>query len=52
MIGDAGFLFLGIDLDFEFARHAVEFGDHHVELQQLPALFVHLKLLQPNEVFT
>ena len=36
----------------ELVGHPVELGDHHVELQHLPALLVHLKPLQPNEIFT
>ncbi len=51
-VGDAGFLFLGGDLKLQFDGHAFELGDHHVELQQLPPLLIHLKLFQPNEVFT
>ena len=51
-IGDAGLLLFGGDLKFQFDSHALELGDHHVELQQLAPLLVYLKLLQPNEVFT
>ena len=51
-VGDAGLLFLGEDLDLQFARHAFEFGNHHVELKKLPPLVVHLKLFQSNQVLT
>ena len=51
-VGDAGLLLFGGDLKLQFNGHALELGDHHVELQQLPPLLIHLKLLQPNEVFT
>ncbi len=51
-VGDAGLLLLGGDLKFQLDGHALELGDHHVELQQLAPFLIHLKLLQPNEVFT
>ena len=51
-VGDAGLSFLGGDLHFQFICHAVEFGDHQVELRDLSALLVHLELLQPNKVLT
>ena len=51
-VGNAGLLFFGGDLKIEFAGHPVEFGDHHVELRDLPALLVHLKSFQANDVLT
>src|SRR5690606_30919052 len=32
--------------------HALEFGDHHVELQQVAPLFTDLELLQPNKILS
>ena len=50
-IGDAGLLLLGGDLQVELARHALEIGDHQVELHQLLALLVDLEPLQPHQIF-
>ena len=51
-ICDASLLFLGNDLIIEFVSHALELGDHQVELQELLPLLVDLKLLEPNQVLT
>lgn len=49
-IGDAAFLFFIRDLRIELGGHAIEFGNHHIELHDLPSLLIHLKLLQPNKI--
>ena len=48
-IGNAGLGMLDLDLLVEFGRHALEIGNHHLDLRDLTALFVHLELLEPNE---
>ena len=50
-IVDAGPVLLDLDLALEIARHALEFGDHALDLRHLAALLVDLKLLQANERF-
>jgi hypothetical protein len=48
-IVDPGAVLLDLDLSFQIGGHALEFGDHALDLHDLPALFVDLKLLQANE---
>src|SRR5690606_11676635 len=50
-VGDAGLLLFGGDLEVEFGGHALEVGDHHVELRKLLALLVDLEPLQPHQIF-
>jgi hypothetical protein len=51
-IVDAGALLLGLDLAIEIAGHAVEFGDHRLDLSDLAPSLVDLKFLQANEGVT
>jgi hypothetical protein len=51
-IGDTRPLLFGIDLVVQFIRHAVEFGNHRVDLLDLPLLFVDLESLQANNTVT
>ena len=48
-IPDPGFLFLDGDFAVEFAGHPVEFGDHHFDLRQAAALFLHLEPLKTDQ---
>ncbi|GHA28133.1 hypothetical protein GCM10007989_25170 [Devosia pacifica] len=48
-VGDTGLLMLDLDLLIELGRHALEVGDHHFNLRQLPTLLIDLKFLEPNE---
>jgi hypothetical protein len=52
LVGDPGLGLLRGDLRVELGCHAVELGDHGVQLGDPAALFVHLKLFQPNQIFT
>ena len=51
-IMDAGAVLLGLDLAFEVGRHAVELGDHALDLRNPAPLLVDLKFLQANERLT
>ena len=51
-IGDPRLLFFRHDLQIQLSRHTIELGNHHVELQELLALLVDLKLLEPHQVLT
>jgi hypothetical protein len=44
-----GALLLYLDLTFEIDRHAVELGNHALDLRNPAPLLVNLKFLQPNE---
>src|SRR3546814_8510298 len=48
-LGNAGLRVLDFDLLVEFGRHALEIGNHHLDLRNLTALLVHLELFEPNE---
>ena len=48
-IVNPGTVLLGLDLALEIAADALELGDHALDLRDLPALLVDLKLLQANE---
>ena len=48
-IVDPGAVLFDLDLPFKIGGHALEFGDHALDLHDLPALFVDLKLFQANE---
>src|ERR1700749_702595 len=48
-IGDAGLLLLDLDLLVEFGRHALEIGDHHLDLRHLAVLLVDLEFLEPDQ---
>jgi hypothetical protein len=45
---DPGTFLFGLDLAFEFDRHALEIGDHPFDLVDPSALLVDLKFLQAN----
>src|SRR5439155_5730275 len=45
-------LLLDLDLAVEIARHALELGDHALDLRHLPAPFLDLKFLQAEQRFT
>ena len=49
---DAAPLLLGDDLVVEIARHALELGDHRLDLRDLTTLLVDLEALQADESFT
>ena len=46
---DADPVLLGHDLVLEILHHAVEIGDHHVQLRHLATLLVDLEPLEANE---
>ena len=48
-IVDPGALLLRLDLALEIDRHAVELGDHALDLRNPAPLLVNLKFLQPDE---
>src|SRR5262249_37613719 len=48
-VGDSGALLLGLDLTVEIVGHALEFGDHCLDLRDLPALLVDLEAFQPEK---
>src|SRR5918998_3066788 len=48
-VSDPGFLLFHSDLAIEISRHAVELGDHHLDLCNSPALVVDLKALEADE---
>ena len=47
-IRNAGLFLLEGDLGFQLFRHPFEFRHHHLQLLQLPALFIHLKFFQAH----
>ena len=49
---DASAVLLGLDLALEIAGHALELGDHDLDLRHLAAPLVDLKLFQPNKRVT
>ena len=51
-VADAAPLLLGDDLVVEFLRHALELGDHRLDLRDLPALLVDLEALQADQPIT
>ena len=48
-VADAAPLLLGDDLIVEILRHALELGDHRLDLRDLPPLLVDLEALQPDD---
>jgi hypothetical protein len=50
-IGNTGFGLFDFDLLIEFGRHALEIGNHHFDLRDLPTFLVDLKLLEPDQAF-
>ena len=49
---DAGAVLLDLDLTLQFGGNPIELGDHRLDLRNLAALLVNLKLLQTDEDFT
>ena len=48
-VGDAGLLLLRGDFPVKVSRHAVELGDHHLDLRHPSTLLVDLKALEADE---
>jgi hypothetical protein len=48
-VGDAGLLLFRCDFPVKVSRHAVELGDHHLDLRHAAALLVDLKALEADE---
>ena len=49
---DAGAVLLDADFPLEVVRHAIEFGDHGLDLRDLAPFLVDLKFLQADERLT
>jgi hypothetical protein len=50
-IVNSGAVLLEPDLAFKITGHALELGDHALDLRDFPAPLVDLKLLEANERF-